>query len=143
MQTIYGEDKLLLEWAQKRLVLQFRADARTIGRAYDDGSIAAVVIFDGFSRCDANIHVVSDERKQWLSREFLVRVFAYPFIQCNLTRLTGLTPARNLDALKLNQHLGFEYEGRCRQAMPDGDDLIVTGLLKQSCRYIAKQYRAA
>lgn len=153
-QAVYGDDTRLIEWAAARIgVSSFRSDAHAIGLVHADDvadpdpgrdsagrRIAAVTVFDGFSKCDANMHIASDETGKWMTREYLVRAFAYPFIQCGLRRVTGLVPAKNTVALKFDLHLGFRLEGRCRDALPD-DDVLVLGLLRRECIYIPKEYR--
>lgn len=153
-QVIYGDDERFTEWAAGRVgIASFRSDAQAIGlvRADDVGEpggdrdsagrrILASVVFDGFSDTDCNMHVSSDGSRQWLNREYLVRCFAFPFLQCHLRRVTGLVPAKNADALRFDLHLGFRLEGRCRDALPD-DDVIVLGMTRKECRFIPKEYR--
>ena len=138
--VIYGDDERFIRWAAQRIgIASFRADARAIGLE-DETGIRAAVVFDGFSKCDANMHVASDDTGSWMTREYLVRCFSYPFIQCGLRRVTGLVPAKNEAALKFDLHLGFRLEGRCRDALPD-DDIIILGMTRKECIYIPKEYR--
>jgi len=117
--------------------MTFRADARFIG--YErDGELVAVTGFDGFSLVDCYMHVASDGTGRWLTREFLAASFAYPFIQCNMRRVTALVPAKNAQALKFDQHLGFRREGYHPQAADDGGDLISLGMLRENCRYLPR-----
>lgn len=154
--VVYGDDQRYIEWAAERIGAAFRADAKAIGlcRTDDTGEpggerdsqgrrIIASVVFDGFSDTDCNIHVASDGSRLWLNREYLTRCFSFPFIQCGFRRVTGLVPADNTDALRFDLHLGFRLEGRCREAMPDGSDVLVLGLLRRDCRYIPKEARNA
>lgn len=150
-QVVYGDDARYIEWASQRIGVRFPSDAKAIGlaRADDVGApggdrdssgrlILASVVFEGFSECDCNMHVASDGTARWLNREYIVRCFAYPFLQCGLRRVTGKVPAKNTEALKFDQHLGFRIEGRCQDAMPD-DDIIILGLLKRDCRWIPQE----
>ena len=139
-QMRYEGQEEMVSWAQKVIGCQFRPDAKAIGLEGDNG-LQAVTVFDGFSQCDCNIHVASDGSGRWMTREFLFHSFAYPFIQLGLRRVTGLVPAKNEAALRLDLHLGFEHEGRCRNALPD-DDIIVLGMLRENCRFIPRDYRS-
>lgn len=133
--VIYGCENELLPWAQERIGCgPFRPDAKTIGLKRN-GEIVATVVFDGFSRCDCNMHIASDGTRRWMNKALLLSAFAYPFTQLGLRRVTGLVPAKNEAALAFDQNLGFEIEGRCRHALPD-DDIIVLGLLRERCRFI-------
>lgn len=140
--VIYGQEDRLLPWAAERIGLgQFRRDAYTIGLERD-GELCAVVVFDTFTECGAHMHIASDGTGRWMNKELLVRSFAYPFVQLGLRRVTGMVPAKNAEAIAFDEHLGFEREGLCRNALPD-DDIVVMGLLKQNCRFIPKEHRNA
>jgi RimJ/RimL family protein N-acetyltransferase len=138
---IYGEDDRLLPWALERTGIPgFRPDARTIG--YErDGETVAVVVFDGFSEIDCNMHIASDGTRRWLTRELLTAAFAFPFIQCGLRRVTGLVPARNVAALRFDEHIGFRREGYHARAAKDGD-LVSLGMLREWCRFLPQESRA-
>lgn len=111
---------------------------RAISLRQPDGTLTGAVVYERFSECDCNIHVASDGSSRWMTRAFLAAVFAYPFIQLGLRRVTGLVPASNHAAMRLNQHLGFEIEGYCDHAMP-ADDIVVMGMTRVRCRYIKKK----
>lgn len=140
-QVIYNRQYELLQWAAQRIGIEkFRQDANAIGHERD-GIIIGVVVFDGFSDTDCNVHLAGDETKRWITREFIVRAMAYPFIQLKLRRLTGLVPADNAQALKFNEHFGFKKEGVHRMANADGGDIVSMGLLRRDCRWIPAGYR--
>lgn len=139
---IYDRTDELLRWAAERIGVEcFKPDAKTIGQERD-GEIAAVVVFDGFSDVDCNMHIASDGSRRWLTRALLVAAFTYPFIQCGLRRVTGLVPADNKDALRFDEHLGFRREGFHPHATKTGD-LISLGMLREHCRYIPSRFRNA
>ncbi len=133
---LYNEEFRLVPWAEKRIGSHFRDDAKTIGMERD-GRVVAVVAYDTFSTTGCNMHIASDGSKMWLNRAFLVCAFAYPFTQCGFTRVTGLVSAKNSDALRFDEHLGFVREGVLRRAAADGSDVIVLGMLRDECKYIA------
>lgn len=138
--VIYGNEDRLLPWALERIGLSgFRRDAYTLGLERD-GEIVAVVVFDGFSECDCNMHIASDGTGRWMNKSLLLSAFAYPFIQLNLRRVTGLVPAKNNKALEFDQNIGFTVEGKHPHALPD-DDLISLGLLRENCRFIPEEFR--
>jgi RimJ/RimL family protein N-acetyltransferase len=132
---LYEQDKDLLAWAESRIGVPFRSEARTIGCARD-GELVAVVVYDGFSRNDVNMHIASDGARRWLTCELLAAAFAYPFNQCGMRRVTALVPAKNAEALRFDQHLGFRREGYHPRAANNGGDLISLGMLKENCRFI-------
>lgn len=139
---IYGDDDKLLPWAARAIGIErFRDDARAIGQSRN-GIINAVVVYDTFSACDVNMHIASDGSGRWLTREFLVAAFAFPFIQLRLRRVTAMVPASNHAALKFDRHLGFTDEGFHPKALPN-DDIRSLGMLREACRFIPPEYRHA
>jgi RimJ/RimL family protein N-acetyltransferase len=137
--VIYGQEDRLLPWAQERIGVTFRKDAFTIGLE-KAGELVAVVVYDNFSETDCCMHIASDGTGAWMSKDLLVRSFAYPFVQLGLLRVTGLVPANNDTALKFDENLGFVREGYHPKAAPGGGDLISLGMLRESCRFIPKEH---
>lgn len=136
--VLIDDQPALIAWAQQQLGLRFFDDARAIGWGTPD-DIRAVAIYERWSGNDCVVHLVSDRRPGWLSRRFLAAGFAYPFVQAGLRRITGLVPASNERALRLNQHFGYRQEGRLRHAADDGGDLIIMGMLREDCPYISQE----
>lgn len=140
---IFDRQEELLRWAAEVIGIErFRADARAIGLARDSGELRAVVVYDTLSKTDCHMHVASDGSGRWLSREFLVHAFSYPFIQLKLRRVTAMVPASNEAALKFDRHIGFVDEGFHPAALP-GDDIRSLGMLREACRFIPPEYRHA
>ena len=71
-----------------------------------------------------------------MNRDFLFRVFAYPFLQLHCRRVTGLVRVDNLPAQKFDEHLGFVREGLIRSACTDGTDMILYGMLADECKFL-------
>lgn len=138
---IYDRQYELLAWAAERIGIRcFRPDAKAIGRQRN-GKIVGVVVFDGFSSTDCNVHLASDGSKRWMTRRFAIAALAYPFIQLGYKRITGLVHAKDTATLAFDQHFGFKIEGLHRCAAEDGGDIVSLGLLRSECRFIPQEYR--
>ena len=124
------------DWAQARIphVPSWGEWYQTIGLERD-GELVAVVVYNFYSGADIAMHVAAVPGKRWLTRDFLRAAFRYPFAQLECQRVTGYVPASNAVALAVDRHLGFVYEGRLREALPGGEDVIVLGMLKRECRF--------
>lgn len=136
---IYDEQDRLLEWAGSRIGGKgsFLPDSVAIGCEFD-GEIRAVVVFEAFSQSDCDIHMAVDKHGRGVSRGFLAAVFAYPFVQLGLRRVTGRVPESCKEALAIDEALGFVREGYHPQAA--GDEAVISlGLLKQNCRFINQE----
>ncbi len=97
--------------------------------------LAAGVVYDQYNGANICMHVVSDGSKSWLRREYLWFCFYYPFVQLGVRRVTGAVPQSNMDAIKFDLHLGFEYETSLRKAHPDGD-LLLFVMWKEHCKWL-------
>lgn len=138
--VIIHESAQLIDWASDRLGIQFFADARAIGwGAYPE--IRAAAIYERWSGNDCVVHLVSDEKPGWLTRNFIAAGFYFPFVMGGLQRVTGLVPAANARARRLNLHFGYREEGCLRRGAENGDDIIIMGMLREECRFISEEHR--
>jgi RimJ/RimL family protein N-acetyltransferase len=137
--VIYGEDERVIQWVGERVNEDAFGDAVAIGLE-DNGELIAGVVFNLYNGPSISMHVAAVPGKFWLTKEFLFRVFAYPFLQLGCRRVTGLVRVDNFKAQKLDEHLGFKREGLLRQACEDGTDMIVYGMLKSECRFLGDRY---
>jgi RimJ/RimL family protein N-acetyltransferase len=99
------------------------------------GELIAGVVYDGYTGTNIFMHVAAIEGKRWLVRKYLHACFAYPFGQLGCRRITGSVAADNGAALRLDFHLGFEYETQLKDALPSGD-LIMLVMWKEKCRWL-------
>jgi RimJ/RimL family protein N-acetyltransferase len=100
-----------------------------------DGRLIVAVIYTHMTEYDIVMHVAAEKGARWCTREFLSAAFRYPFVQLGLKRVTGFVPSANLEALKLNKHLGFRVEGLMRDGS-EGCDMVVMGMLAAECRWV-------
>lgn len=101
------------------------------------GDITAVAVYNNFyPTTSVEISIASLEGRRWLTRPFLSAVFSAPFLEWNMRRVGSSISADNHKSIRFCEHLGFKQEGRIRQAAPNGQDLLLYGLLKDECRYL-------
>lgn len=134
---ILNERDRLAAWAQSRIpfVDSWGEWCEAIGLE-KDGELLAVVVYNLFSGADIAMHIAAVPGRRWMTRDFLRVAFRYPFVQLKCRRVTGYVPASNADALRFDLHLGFVQEGRMREALPNGEDVLVLGMLKRECRWL-------
>ena len=135
---IANRDKLVAEWVAARIpIFEFGSSPYTaLGIANEAGVLLAGVVYQNYTKVDIHMHVAALPGRRWMSRHFLGECFRYPFEQLKCRRVTGLVPAKNAVAAKFDEHLGFTWEGRIRRILPDGDDVIVYGMLREECRFL-------
>lgn len=138
--VVYEPAEDMIAWAQERIDgCRFRDDAKAIG-VMEDGTLRGVVVFDAFSSTGCWISVASDGTRNWLTREFILRVFAFPFIQCRHPRLNAFVSEHNPASLQFCDGFGFKREGLLREAGDHGEDLVVFGLLRRECRWLPETF---
>lgn len=126
----------LLAWAAGRVGIEtWPADSKAIGAVGADGRLRGVVVYNAFLDEGCSIHIATDRSRRWATRGTLRGFFRYPFVQCELRRLTAYTPAHNVPSQILALKLGFRFEGVQRQAF-DGRDMVFLGMLRAECRWL-------
>lgn len=134
--VILNERDRCAEWARQRIahVPSWGEWCEAIGLE-DDGELLAVVVYNLYSGADIAMHIAAVPGRRWMTREFLRVAFRYPFVQLKCRRVSGFVPASNTDALRFDLHLGFVREGLMREALENGEDVIVLGMLERECRW--------
>lgn len=136
---IFDDGQRLLDWAQQQIGNDgFRPEATAIGYEVDH-QLHAVAVYEAFSKYDCDIHVAVADSGRHLTRGVLAAVFAYPFIQLGLLRITGRVIEGNVQALAFDHKLGFVTEGYHPNAAGPGKGIYTLGMLRNSCRFLAKQ----
>ena len=130
--TTHHQD-VLATWLCKRIGLTPTPAIQCIGRLNAAGNVIGVVGYDGFNGASVQMHVAGDGN--WISRQLLWAAFDYPFnvMHCNV--VLGLIPSGNAEALKLNEHLGFQVDTVLPHAHPDGA-LVVMTMYRDGCRWL-------
>lgn len=142
-QFVYGDDEHLVAWAEAKIPHhRFRDDAKAIGHERD-GEIVGVAVFDTFSPNGCCMGLASDGSRRWMTRDFAVAVMAYPFVQCGFNRITCIISALNEPSLRYTRHFGWTQEGVFREAGPLGEDMILFGMLRRECPFLAPIYGGA
>lgn len=100
-----------------------------------DGELIAGVLYEGYNPHNVWMHVAAKPGSLWAKRKFLDFVFAYPFRQLGVDRVSGYVNASNQEARRLDEHLGFKQEATLSGAAPDGGDVVIYVMWKKDCRY--------
>jgi RimJ/RimL family protein N-acetyltransferase len=134
--TVYGQDERVRNWVAARVDEDRFHETDTAIGLEENGELIAGVVYNMYTGPSISMHVAAVVGKRWLTRDFLYRVFAYPFIQLGCNRVTGLVREDNLQAQKFDEHIGFVREGLMRGACDDGQNMILYGMLRKECRWL-------
>ena len=85
------KQEVLLRWAGARIGIDsWRSDSYALGLLEPDGRVIAVGVLNMFHDQGAWVHLAADRSRNWLcAPELLPQVFAWPFIELGLERLTA------------------------------------------------------
>ena len=98
------------------------------------GELVAGVVIEGVTATNAFMHVAFAGRYA-LKRGLLWATFDYVFNQLGLERVTGMVEAGNTEALRFDQHLGFEPEFVIPRGA--GGDVVQLVMWRDRCRWIS------
>lgn len=110
----------------------------SIGVCGDDGLIAGCVYNEFDGRNVAASIAATDKR--WCTREVLRTLFAYPFNQLRVHRMTALVPSKNEKSIKLCRGLGFRHEGTVRELFSRRNHGLAFGMLRSECRWLGEKH---
>ena len=113
----------------------FEARSRAIGLVKDD-CIVAGVIFENWNGRSLMAHMVVEDK---LTRGFIHAIFDYAFTACNVLKVICPVSSANLKSCRLVENMGFNEEGRIKDAAPDGDVILYT-MTKPDCRFLGERY---
>lgn len=106
-----------------------------ISRHKPDGTFMGGVILTCYTGAAFFMHQGARDSR-WLNRDMLWAIFHYPFVQCGCTSIIGMTPSYNVGALSIALKAGFELETTIKDCLPGGENLIVTRMWRDKCRWL-------
>lgn len=107
------------------------------------GSITAVAVYNRWYPKNSVEISIAAIGGRWLTRPFLSAVFRAPFVEWEMRRVGSSIASDNHKSIRFCEHLGFQREGCIRQGAPNGQDLLLYGLLKNECRFLRKEFEQA
>ena len=125
----------VLKWMQQRM--KIAASGSMVGIGLErDGELLAGVLYEGYNGHNAWMHVAGSADRRWMTREFLRTCFSYPFEQLGCKRVSGYVEASNLDAIRFDEHIGFQREAVLSGAASDGGDVFLYVMWRDQCRFL-------
>jgi RimJ/RimL family protein N-acetyltransferase len=135
--VLIGHDKAVAQWVGQRLGIADFGLCTAIGIVQDDKLIAGAV-FNNYR--GANIEITfASSTPRWCSRKVMAGVFWYPFQQLGCHRVTAVVEQTDTHVRLFVHHIGFREEGTMRRAFRNGNNAVIYGMLREECRWLAKQ----
>lgn len=135
MKSIVTIDHLIGPWVAERASARWVAGkGHSIG-LMEGSEILAGVYYEDYNGANVICTMAAVPGKRWMTREYLWYCFHYPFNELQVKRMTLLVVETNVEARKLDEHLGFKLEAALKSAHPDGD-LLVYAMFREDCRWL-------
>lgn len=128
--------ELLDVWrfVHERTGVALASDMKAIGLERG-GRIVAGVVYENWTGTNAWMHIAI-EPGTIVSPVWARYVFAYPFDEVGVERLTAEVAGRNRSARRLVKRVGFRMEACLRGAGAMGDDILIYRLTRDGCRLL-------
>lgn len=137
---ITGHDDIFGPWLMSRVGGQWiPGRGSTIGLWEDGVGPVAACLYESCNGASVLGHLAGIGRK-WMNREYLWFCFYYPFEQLRVNKILGLVESTNLEAQKLDEHLGFQLEATLKDAAPKGD-LLIYSMTRDQCKWLTLKDR--
>ena len=102
----------------------------------DDGKLMGVCVFEMTTSFEAHFTVAIEDRR-CLTRRVLRAMFTAIFSR--VVRITAYCEPDNDSAIRQAMLMGFQHEGFMRRVVEGSRDAIVMGMLREDCRYLARE----
>lgn len=133
MRLIVGQDDDLLAWLEDRILGAKFYEATAIGVSYGNAIGAAFAFFNCRREQGMPVDVemaAAVEYPQSVRQGVLSIVLSYPFCQLCVGHLTAQAREDNHRCIRAMERMGFEYEGRRRNANLDGTANLQYGMTR-------------
>lgn len=124
------ENQGLREWIMERIPGFVAGDGQCVA-VISRHEIVAVACYNNFyPGKDIEISFASDHPR-WATKNSIREILGYPFFQLNVQRVSARAPKSNKKTRRLMKGIGFEEEGKLRNAGEDNEPLFIYGLIRE------------
>jgi gamma-glutamylcyclotransferase (GGCT)/AIG2-like uncharacterized protein YtfP len=130
-----SSNKLYLPFLSKALDYCAGPLAQCIVCADENNYPVAGVIYDGYNGAIIHAHIWIDAERKPM-KEWYSCIFDYPFNRLGVNKVVGQVNSNNTEAIKLDEHFGFELEATVKHYYDDGASLLVYTMSRGQCRIL-------
>ena len=84
----------------------------------------------------ANVYIQARIEPHGLNRDLIYMTFYHAFMVMGVRRISSTIIGDNIKSGKLTAHFGFQLEGVLHRIMPNGDNMYLSVLWPENCRYL-------
>lgn len=130
---VYNADKIG-PWVCERAGGRYRDGVTAVGLVDSDNVLKVGVYYDEYTGSSICMHSRCDDPRA-PNREFYRAIFAYPFDQLKVKRITVMVSSTNKRAIRVDEKLGFRLEATIKDYFSDGDCLVYA-MYRDDCRWL-------
>jgi RimJ/RimL family protein N-acetyltransferase len=142
--VLYGFDELVAEFVSQRVPhmqgARFTPPFWAIGVVRGTELVGGVVFHNARYNLSAKMIDVemgaAFEASDWCRPSTLRRMFEFPFVTLDSSRMTTITARKNKRARMIDEGLGFKLEGVHPEAIDGKQDAVSYGMLRKNCLWI-------
>ena len=132
---LLNADQFVAAMVAKQLGLSGFGPSKAIG-VVRNAELVGGVVFHNFCPEDRDIEVsLAFRNSRWALPRTLRALFTYPFETLDCIRISCRVSAKNEQALRFTEGLGWVREGLRRKAHR-GEDQVIFGMLRDECRWL-------
>jgi hypothetical protein len=132
---VTGQEEIFGPWLMKLLKTEWFPGRGSIIGLWEDGvGPIAGCLYESYNKASIIGHLAGVGKK-WMNREYLWYCYYYPFEELKVNKIIGVVESDNLEAQKLDEHMGFTKEATLVGCAPKGD-LIIYTMTKDQCRWL-------
>jgi len=120
----------LCRWVESRIKGFVSGDAQCVAVVTTDEILAVACYNNYYPEKDIEISFASDHPR-WATRNSIREILAYPFEDLKVQRITARAPKSNRRTRKLMKGIGFQEEGKLRNAGDNNEPLFIYGLIRE------------
>jgi RimJ/RimL family protein N-acetyltransferase len=139
--VLYGATFMVAQFVAERIPHlpggQFRGGVSALGVVVGEKPnmrLVGGVVFTDYRGHDIDVSLAFDDPR-WVRKALLKRLFAYPFLDLGVARITALT-ADDDKMQKFMRWIGWRQEGRHVQALDGTHDMLSWRMLRSECRWL-------
>lgn len=124
----------IMNWIGEKIVLDEMVVCAAAFATEKDGELVAATSLVNYN--GANVFIQARIEPHGLTRDLIYRTFFHAFLTMGCRRISSSIIGNNMESIRLTQHFGFKLEGVLHRIMPNGDNVYLSVLWPENCKYL-------
>jgi RimJ/RimL family protein N-acetyltransferase len=124
----------IMKWIGEKVPMESNITCNAAFANEKDGEIVAATSLVNYN--GANVYIQARIEPHGLTRDLIYRTFYHAFMTMQVRRISSTIIGDNIKSGKLTAHFGFKLEGVLHRIMPNGDNMYLSVLWPENCKYL-------